>query len=111
MSNRGLEILRHPTKGPYATLTAAGTTQADAAEMTADVNMVTSAVADAGVLLPTMNARDECIVCNGTSTDILVYPRSGGTINNATVNLPLSLTSFTAVRFRGVGGVNVMAFV
>lgn len=112
MSNRGLEVLRNPSKGPYATIAAAGTTQATAAEMTADVVTVTSAVEDAGVILPTMNARDECIVCNGTNVTILVYPRTGGSLNNATANLSLILTAFTAARFRAIDGAgNVMAFV
>ena len=112
MSNRGLEVLRNPSKGPYATLTAAGTTQATAAEMTADMVMVTSASEDAGVIIPTLNARDECIVCNGTNVTILVYPRTGGQINNSTANLPVIVSAFTAVRFRGIDGAGkVMAFV
>ena len=111
MSTIPLQRLRSNTKGPYATMTAAGTTQADAAEMTADEVLVTSGAEDSGVLLPTLNTRDECIVCNGLNVTIKVYPRSGGQLNNSTANLPLILAAFSAARFRAVGGVHVLAFV
>ena len=106
-----LARLRNPSKGPYAVMAATGTTQADAAEMPADVVMVTSGAEDAGVILPLMNVNEECIVCNGTSANIKVYPRSGGTLNNAAANEALLMPENSAARFRAIdGGGNVMAF-
>ena len=112
MTRRSLEVLRNPSKGPYAAIAAAGTTQATAAAMTADVVMVTSGAEEAGVILPAMNAREECIVCNGLNVDINVYPIVGGQLNNSTANLPLILAPFTAARFRAINGAgSVMVFV
>ena len=96
-------------KGEYATAAAAGTTQSDAAEVSAYTVMVTSG--SGGVLLPPMNKDEECVVCNGVSTiDLSIYPRSGGQINNSTANLPLVLPANKAARFRAIDGLNVIAF-
>lgn len=97
-------------KGEYAAIAAAGTTQATAAEMPAYMVMVTSG--SGGVVLPPMNRDDEAVVCNGLSSDsINVYPRSGGTINNATADLAVGLPNNTAARFRAIDGAgNVIAF-
>lgn len=108
--SKAIDRLRNPSKGPYATMTAAGTTQADAAEVTADEVLVTSGSEDSGVILPTLGFREECIVANGLNVTIKVYPRSGYQLNNSTADLPLILDPFTAARFRGVGGVHVLAF-
>ena len=102
--------LRNPTKGPYATMAAAGTTQATAAAMLADVVMVTSGTG--GVILPVMNVNEECVVCNRIATEnINVYPQVGGKLNNATTNDPLVLPNNLAAHFRAIdGGGNVIAF-
>lgn len=106
-----MKNLREPTKGPYVTMAAAGTTQADAAAMPADFVMVTSGSEDNGVLLPLMNVNEEAIVCNGLTVNIKVYPRSGGKINNATVDVALLLSANAAAHFRATdGGGNVVAF-
>lgn len=102
--------LRSPSKGTFATMTAAGTAQSDAAEMTADEVLVTAGAEDSGVLLPTMGFREECIVANGLNVTIKVYPRSGGQLNGATADNPLILDPFTAARFRAATGVHVLAF-
>ncbi len=97
------------TKGPYNTLAAAGTTQATAAAMNADMVMVTSGTG--GVILPALDVGQEVVVCNGVSTlDLNVYPISGGKINNATADLPLVLPSNKAARFKAVTALDVIAF-
>ncbi len=104
-----------PTRGEYNTLSAAGTTQATAAEMNADTVMVTGGSQGSGVILRPLNVREECIVVNGTSgvnaIDLKVYPRSGGKINNASANDYLILPAQRAARFRAIDGAgNVIAF-
>src|SRR5688572_9727618 len=103
---------RLPSKGPYAEMTAAGTTQGTAAEFTADKIMVTTVTSSAdGVLLPPGNLDDTVWVVNGDSGDNLkIYPRSGGKINNATADLPLELPPNTAAVFVGINNLNWVAF-
>lgn len=109
------------TKGPYATMTALGTTQATAALIAADTVMVTAGAQASGIILDGMNVTDEVIVCNGTSStvlgstssiDLFVYPKVGGSINNQTVNTGILIAAGHAVRFRAIDGAgNVIAFV
>jgi hypothetical protein len=72
--------------GTFATgLTAAGTTNADALQLTADFNVVTTASTNQGVKLPDVEVGSEVVVVNGTAAaPLLVYPPSGGQINNLT---------------------------
>jgi hypothetical protein len=105
--------LRRPTRGNYAEIAAAGSTQATAAEITADFVVVTSlteTTAD-GVLLPPGNLWDEVVIVNGTSTaNLKIYPRSGGKINNAAANAALELPPNSAAHFIGVNNLNWAAF-
>jgi hypothetical protein len=104
-----------PTRGEYNTQTAAGTTQATAAEMNADTVMVTAGSQGAGIIIRPLNVREEVTIVNGTSgttaIDLYVYPQVGGKINNASANLHLLLPAQKAVRIRAIdGGGNVVAF-
>jgi hypothetical protein len=96
-------------RGEYSTIAAAGTTQATATEMPSYTVMVTSATSAQGVILPPMNAGEEAIVCNGTSAEIFIYPRSGGKINNSDANVHLWLNANSAARFLAIDGLNVIA--
>lgn len=97
-----------PTKGPYNVLAAAGTTQADAAALNADMVMVTSGTG--GVILPALDVGQEVVVCNGVSTlDLNVYPLVGGKINNATANLPLVLPANRSARFKAISALDVIS--
>ena len=101
------------TKGPYATMAAAGTTLAGANEVVADIAMVTSGTG--GVRLDALNVGEERVVINGingtSAIDLNVYPVSGGSINNATASSPLVLPQNKAVRFKAIDGAgNVAAF-
>ena len=100
------------TKGPYAEMSAAGTTQATAAELVADkVTVTTVSAALAGVILPAGNRDDKVTIVNGQGTHTLfIYPRTGGKINNATANLPVELPPNKAAHFEGVNSLNWTAF-
>lgn len=99
------------TKGPYATIAAAGTTQATATTLNADTAMITSGSTAAGVILDVMDLNQEVIVVNGSATaEYNVYPQVGGKINNATANLPLLLPPNKAARFRSINNLDVIAF-
>ena len=83
-----------------AAVAAAGTLQSDATLLAADFSLVTTVAAGSGVILPTLVATDDMVVANGSATaSLLVYPPSGGKLNNATANLPLTLPSNRAARF------------
>ena len=110
-------MLSGTSKGAYATMAAAGTTQATANTIVADMVMVTSGPAASGIILDGMNVGDEVIVCNGvalgtaTAIDLFVYPKLGGAINNGTANTGILVASGKAVRFRAIDGAgNVIAF-
>jgi hypothetical protein len=105
--------LRQPTRGIYAELAAAGSTQATAAEITADRIMVTSLTESSadGVILPPGNLDDEVRIINGTGTaNLKVYPRTGGKINNAATNAAIELGPNEAAHFIGINSLNWAAF-
>lgn len=104
--------LRQPTKGIYTEMAAAGTTQATAAEITADYVLVTTVTASAdGVLLPEGNLGDEVIIVNGDSADnLMIYPRTGGKLNNAAANGALTLPPNMAAHFIGINSLNWAVF-
>jgi hypothetical protein len=100
------------TKGPYNTLTAAGTTQADAALINADTVMVDSAANLSGVILGDQDQNGVVMIVNGVSNvEIKVYPKIGGKINNMTANLPVILSPNRAASFRAINNLDVICFV
>lgn len=72
--------------GTFATgLSAAGTTNADATQLVADFNVVTTASTNQGVKLPDVEVGSSVVVVNGTAAaPLLVYPPASGQINNLT---------------------------
>jgi len=82
-----------------AAVSAAGTTQATATALVANINNVTvvSSTAD-GVRLPTAVAGMRILVRNSDAADTLeIYPATGGTINALAVNASFSLPIATTV--------------
>ena len=68
-------------------LTAAGTGQSDALQLTAAVNRVTTAAASTGVkLYATPAAGDIQAIFNGGANALTVYPQTSGLINQLAVN-------------------------
>ena len=74
-------------------LTAAGSTQADALALPAANNFISTAAASTGVILPPGNAGDWIFVYNGGANSVTVYPPVGGTINNLSANTGLALAT------------------
>lgn len=71
--------------GTFATgLTAAGTDNTDALALVADFNVITTAGSGTGAILPDVEAGSIVVVVNGGSNALLVYPPSGGQLNNQT---------------------------
>lgn len=103
------------TRGPYAEMAAAGTTQAAAAPVLADKVVVTAVTTAAqGVILPPGNQDQVQIIVNGTSgltaVPLFIYPQVGGKLNNQTANDAISLPPGSAARLEGVNALNWMAF-
>jgi hypothetical protein len=82
-------------------ITAAGTTQAGAQAIYADVNVVATAAASSGVLLPNdRTAGDVVEVTNLGANSLSVYPPSGGNIGTGAANAPLALAVGKTGRYR-----------
>jgi len=84
------------SQGTGATsLTAAGTTQANAAILPADICKFTTVAAGSGCILPACNTGDAGSIYNGGANALLIYPPVGGQINNLAVNTAYSLATAT----------------
>jgi len=72
--------------GTFATgISAAGTTNADATQLSADFNVVTTAATNAGVKLPDVEVGSQVVVVNGgVAAPMRIYPGTGYQINNDT---------------------------
>lgn len=83
-----------------AALTAAGTGQSDALQLTSVLNQVTTAASGTGVkLYATPVAGDVQIVYNGGANVMRVYPQTSGTINQLSANSAILLPTNTTVMF------------
>jgi hypothetical protein len=86
------------------TLTAAGTTQATALQLTAQMNEITTVAAGTGVALPSGVAGAHCIVRNGGTNPLLAYPRNGDSaaINSQAANAAITIQANTTAYFEAV---------
>jgi hypothetical protein len=80
-------------------ITAAGTTQSDATQLTKSINIVTTVPASSGVKLPSAEAGMRIIVRNSTSTALNVYPNTGAAIEPALANAAYTLNATTSMEF------------
>ncbi|MES2208589.1 MAG: hypothetical protein V4515_00135 [Chloroflexota bacterium] len=78
-------------------VTAAGSTQADAAALSEGFNVVTGADATKGVVLPTAVAGMRVELKSVTAAVLKIYPATGGAINAIAANGALSLASLCPV--------------
>jgi len=95
--------------GTVATgLSAAGSNQGTAVALSSDDFQVFSTVGGGqGCIFATLYApMDRVWIANGGAHTLLVYPASGGQINNAGANAGLSLSSGTLGVFVSVDGLN-----
>lgn len=79
-------------------VTAAGTTQSDAAALTKTTNIVTTATANQGVKLPTASAGLSVTIVNTTAVTIKVYPNTSDVIDGGTVNVAVNLAPYSSVQ-------------
>jgi len=89
------------------TVTAAGTTQGTATALTSAVNVITTCTeAASGVLLPVNDLCDVIQVINATSSNLRVYPPSGGSFNGGTANIPYTMAPNSSEEFTQIGTAN-----
>ena len=93
-------------------ISAAGTTVADATELSGDYNVVSTVAANAGVVLPDTNvsAGDTIEVLNTGANPLTVYAPSTGSINGHTADVGVILMPKAVARFRYTSAVNVTCF-
>jgi hypothetical protein len=92
------------------TITAAGTTQATATALTADINIITTATSGQGVQLYNGVIGDEQTIYNGTLNAIYVYPPTGGNVNQLAANAGFTLASYTGVMVQKVSSTQWIGF-
>jgi len=81
-------------------LTATGSTQGTALNLSADVNVVTTTAASTGVLLPSNpSPGDEIVVANLGANALNVYPNTGGAIQALAANTAFSLAAGKTAKF------------
>lgn len=80
-------------------ITAAGTTQGTATAIAADINMVTTATANQGVILPAITPLDVITVINSSGAAIKVYPATGDYIGTGAVNVAVTLANGARATF------------
>lgn len=89
-----------------AAITAAGTVQGDATALAKTYNVVTTATANQGVILPTAVAGLVYKVINSTSVNVKLYPNSSGTINSGTANASIDVPAGVSVDLVGTDSTN-----
>jgi len=80
-------------------ITATGTVQGNAALLSNNINIVTTAPVNSGVKLPIAVAGYRVIIRNNSANTISVYPNTGANINSGGTNVPASLISSAAVEY------------
>lgn len=81
-------------------LASAGTSQADALQLTEDINIIVTVAANSGVRLPPVpQPGDEILVSNVGANPLNVYPGVGGSIQGAAVNAPYTLSANASASF------------
>jgi len=96
--------------GTCSSVTAAGSTQNDAASITTANTFVSSAAADTGVILPSdAEPGDTYRIGNGGGNALDVYPPSGGQINGDSANAPKILADGVGAIFTRIDATNWIA--
>lgn len=92
-------------------LTAAGTTTADALELVYDNSYIGTAAAGTGVRLLAGEAGQTAWIYNGGANLVLVYPPTGGTINDGSTDAGLGLDANKAmlIKFKTATAVTAIA--
>lgn len=91
-----------------ASVSAAGTTQGTATELTAADSEITTAAAGSGVILhSTLSTGDQQTVFNAGANAVKVYPPTGMKINALATNTAMSLATNTGCLFKCVSSTRV----
>lgn len=85
--------------GQYASITAAGSSQTDAATVTASMAVVAGADGSKGVVL-TGNVGDEIWIFNNAGSTLKVYPDSGAAIAVVGTGLGTANTAFSQLTYK-----------
>jgi hypothetical protein len=85
--------------GISSAVTAAGTTQTDATQLTRPINHVTTVSANTGVRFPSPTLGTRIIVRNGGANTLRVYPNVGAQINTAGNNVGFLLGTGVTLEF------------
>jgi hypothetical protein len=94
-----------------STITAAGTTISDATDLTAGINVITTAAASTGVQLFSGEIGDEQEILNLGANAVKVYPDStSGTINQLSAGVAFTLAPNTACKARKFTATKWMAW-
>jgi len=92
------------------TLTAAGSSQATALAIGADINIFTTTASSTGAILPsTLGAGDSMTVVNHGANTLSVYPPVGGKIANGSTNAAFSVAATKAATFTCIDNLNFLA--
>lgn len=91
------------TFGIAATVSAAGSTQGTATALTKTYNIVSTASAAQGVVLPAATAGLIINIFNISGNTIKVYPTSTQTIDGGSANAPVELVTSNGSEFVGTG--------
>ena len=95
--------------GSVATgLVAAGTTQATALALTSQTNVIGTAAASSGVILPVGLSGDTVFVRNGGANTVNIYPPVGGVINALSANAALTLAAGASTTLNYTSTINVV---
>lgn len=81
-------------------VSAAGTSQTDATQLTASINVVTTAAASSGVKLLSCDVGDTQDILNLGANAVTVYPDSGSRINAIATNGGFTLAVNTSVKLQ-----------
>ena len=103
-----LRTMSAPIVGLQSSITAAGTTQATAFDLSGYVGVavVTTSVTGSasGVQLPVAVPGQSIVVVNSAAVPVLVYPQLGGSINGLSANASYSLAPSVSVEFMNTSG-------
>ena len=83
--------------GGHATVVGAGTTQATGTAIVEQTNYLTSETGQTAFVLPDKQAPGSPIVCKVGTVAALIFPPSGGKINNGSVDASFSATAAKTV--------------
>lgn len=83
--------------GVVAAVTAAGSTQSDAAALSVGFNLVAGATGTTGVLLPVAAAGKQVRIKNNVNAVLKIWPASGDAINALGANNSMSIAALTSV--------------